>query len=116
MPKNTTLTAEFKTSLNSCSNKSHQQHTKISDLREDIPYRINKFQRVNTPYGESVISTLEGHPGDDFFLRVFLPRRYNEVISDRFIEAYNSGEMESIQLIKRCALQSNSNITPLEFL
>jgi len=102
----------MKNLLNSC--QSAGSYTRISDLREDSGYRIVKFERVTTPYGETVMAVLEGLVGDDSFLRVYLPRRFNEVLTDRQIEQYNAGFGGGLHLVKRCAM-AGSKYTPLEF-
>lgn len=111
---NTTMssTMDLKTILNNC--KSSTPYTKIGDLRENCPYKIVKFEKVNTPYGETVMAMLEGQDGDDFYLRVYLPRRFNETISDRTIDSYNAGGGDRLHLVKRTA-PTGSKMTPLEF-
>lgn len=103
---------ELKTALNSC--RATASYTKISDLREESGYRIVKFERVSTPYGETVMAVLEGLVGDDYYLRVYLPRRFNETLTDRMIDHYNTGLGDRLHLVRRCAA-AGSKYTPLEF-
>src|SRR5436190_22634000 len=65
-------------------------YTRIADLQENTPYTIVKFERVSTPYGQTVLVTMEGQAGDDPLIHVFLPRRYNEVLTDQMINNYNT--------------------------
>lgn len=104
---------DLKTVLNNC--KSSAQYTKISDLREDNPYKIVKFERVNTQYGITVMVTLEGQLGDESYLRVYLPKRFSDMLKDNTIENYNAGVGDLIHLVKRSATTSGSSATPLEF-
>jgi hypothetical protein len=107
------FTLDIKSVLNSC--KPNTPYTKIVDLREDSPYNVLRFERVTTPYGETVMVVLEGHEGEDHYLRVYLPRRFNEVLSDHLINSYNFGPHDIIRLIKRSTVPG-SKITPLEFI
>jgi hypothetical protein len=104
---------DIKNILNTCRSNTGS-YTKITELREDCPYRIAKLERVTTTYGETVMVILEGLVGDDYYLRVYLPRRYNEVLTDRTIEDYNAGYGDRLHLVRRSAV-AGSKFTPLEF-
>jgi hypothetical protein len=104
---------DLKSMLNAC--KPSTPYTKITDLREECAYRVVQLERVNTPYGETVMATLEGQVGEDFYLRVYLPRRYIEIITDAMIEQYNTGYGERMHLVRRAAAPG-SRFTPLEFM
>lgn len=103
---------DLKSVLNNC--KPTTAYTKISELREECPYKIVKFERVTTQYGETITAILEGQQGEDLHLRVYLPKRFNEALSDRQIEAYNSGRRDILHLVKKTA-PAGSKLTPLEF-
>lgn len=107
------VTMDLKSVLNSC--KPNTPYTKIGDLREECPYRVIKFERVTTPYGETVMVVLEGHTGEDLYLRVYLPRRFNEALSDHLIDSYNQGHGDVLSLVKRCTAPGSKN-TPLDFI
>lgn len=113
IPSATAGLKDLKSALNSC--KSANSYTRISDLREDCPYRINKFERTTTVYGETVVVTLEGQVGDDYFMRVYLPRRFNVTLTDKIIDQYNAGVGDRLHLIRRSPQTPNSNVHPLEF-
>jgi len=55
------------------------QQTKITSLKIDTPYPIERAERVVTKYGEAILVTLQA---TDTFLKVFLPRRYGTLFSD----------------------------------
>lgn len=103
---------ELKSLLNNF--KASSLYTKVIDLRVDIPYKILKLERTKTTYRETVMVTLEGQEDDDCNLRVYLPKRFNETVTDRNIIRYNYGAEERIHLVKRTA-QAGSSFTPLEF-
>lgn len=104
---------DLRSVLNSC--QPATPYTKIADLREECRYRIAQLERVTTPYGETVMAVLEGQAGEDFYLRVYLPRRYSEVITNDVIEQYNAGYGDRLYLVRRAAAPG-SKFTPLEFL
>ena len=104
---------DLKSTLNSCKGNS-TSYTRIADLREECPYPVRTFERVDTPHGETIIAILEGQVGDDYYLRVYLPRRFNPAISDQDIESYNTGYGERLRLVKHSP-QSGSSFAPLEF-
>ena len=109
------MAANMKNAFNECKPK---PYTKIADLHEDTLYRIMKMERVVTPYGQAVLVSLEGVAGDEPVLKVYLPRRYNEVLSPTMIEEYNSGATGSIfHLVRRAAVgggNGGKSFTPLE--
>lgn len=104
---------DLRTVLNTCKSTS-PAYTRLSDLREECNYLITAMERVTTPFGETIVVILEGQVGDDYFLRVYLPRRFNLVLSDHNIENYNNGFGERLRLVRRSP-QPGSNFTPLEF-
>lgn len=106
-------TMDLKSALNA--RRSSATYTRITDLREESGYRIVRFERVTTPYGDTVIVTVEGLDGDDMYLRIYLPRRFNDALSDRMIEQYNGGLGDRLHLVRRHSA-AGSKYTPLEFL
>lgn len=88
----------LKVRLNECS---APQYTRISDLRPEIPYKVLNFSKVHTSYGETICAVLEAIVGGNVFLRVYLPKRYLQVLSESTMENYNRGEEESISLVYR---------------
>ena len=94
---------------------SARSYTPISDLKENAAYKILKFERVSTQYGDTVLLVLEDlAANDDSRLSVYMPRRYNDVISDEMIDSYNTeGQQQSLHLIRRAPVRGNKH-TPLE--
>lgn len=85
----------LKEQLNCCRSP---QFIRIADLRPGIPYKVIRFEKTTTRYGETVAVTLEGLVGDDFYLRVYLPQRYMASLNDVIISSYNNGEGERLSL------------------
>ena len=104
---------DLRTVLNACKYNS-PSYTRLADLYEECGYPITNLEIVTSSFGEAVVATLEGQVGDDFYLRVYLPRRFNQVLSRDRIECYNSGVGERLRLVKHSP-QPGSNFTPLEF-
>jgi hypothetical protein len=62
-------------------------HTvKIGSLDTEKPYPITHAHSVGTPFGPTVLLSI---PESEFALKVFLPRRYSEVITDEDIDRFN---------------------------
>jgi len=57
------------------------QQTKITSLKIDMPYPIERAERVVKKYGEAILMTLQAE-SPQTFLKVFLPRRYGNLFSD----------------------------------
>ena len=81
---------DLRTVLNACKYNSIS-YTRLADLYEECGYLITNIEIVTATFGKVVVATLEGHVGDDFYLRVYLPRRFNQVLTADRIERYNSG-------------------------
>jgi len=62
------------------------QQTKITSLKIDTPYPIERAERVVTKYGEAILVPLQA---PDTFLKVFLPRRYGTLFSDEDLRSIN---------------------------
>jgi len=54
---------------------------KIGAVMQNTPYPIERAERVQTKYGETVLATLRAE-SPQTFLKVFLPRRYGVLFSD----------------------------------
>jgi len=64
------------------------QQTKITSLKIDTPYPIERAERVQTKYGEAILLTLRAE-SQHTFDKVFLPRRYGSLFSDDDLSAIN---------------------------
>jgi len=62
------------------------QQTKITSLKIDTPYPIERADRVVTKYGEAILTTLQA---PETFLKVFLPRRYGTLFGDEDLRSIN---------------------------
>ena len=109
-----TVTASLKDAFNKC--VPTRSYTPIADLKENAAYKILKFERVTTKYGDTVLVTLEDL-ADDSLLTVYMPRRYNEVVSDQMMESYNNNsdehQQQQLHLTRRAPVKG-SRYTPLE--
>jgi len=68
------LSSKFRT-ISAC------EQIKISALKQNVAYPIERAERVQTKYGETVLATLCAE-SPQTFLKVFLPRRYGVLFSD----------------------------------
>jgi len=57
------------------------QHIKITSLKIDMPYPIERAEKVQTKYGKAILMTLRAESSQTF-VKVFLPRRYGTLSSD----------------------------------
>jgi len=97
------LSAKFKM-ISSC------QQIKITSLRDDTPYPIERAGKVQTKYGEAIILTLQESP--QTFMKVFLPKRYGSVFTDNDLRSIN---VKSVSLnLKYIGTSPDSNSYILE--
>jgi hypothetical protein len=83
---------------------------KIGSLETERPYPIKHAQRVDTRFGPTVLLSIRD---SDFTLRkVFLPRRYSEVVSDEDIDCINSGKAKLNLVYKGVCAQTNGLLLP----
>lgn len=83
--------------LNACQ---APKYTKIEELRHEHPYRIVELQKVVTKFGPSVTATLEEDPCGNL-LKLYLPCRYNKVLTDVMITNFNKGVNGKMALIHK---------------
>ena len=102
---------DLKRALNVCKSTT-LSYTRIADLREEHRYPIMAFEQVTSPYGETMVVILEDDP---YYLNVYLPRRYNQVLSVPIMNRYNAGLEDRIHLVKHHAPPGGNGATPLEF-
>lgn len=92
-------TVDLKVHLNTCY---VPQYTKISDLSPMIPYKIIRFEKAQTRFGETIRATVvEGITGDDLLLNIYLPHRFLAILSPSAVESYNKGECDRLSLVYR---------------
>lgn len=101
----TTTIMDLRTSLNSCK---PANYTRISDLQDNAVFLIRSFEKVATPYGDAILAILEGIGGDDP-TRIYLPRRFKNVLTDSIITQYNAGSTTRLHLVKKAPLPGSNN-------
>ena len=84
----------------------------IGSLRPDQQYPVVHAERVNTRYGPSVLLAILENSASS--VKVFLPRRYGEVVSDEDIEDINSGRVLLYLVYKGTCPKSNSYVLELQ--
>jgi hypothetical protein len=81
-------------------------------LEPDRAYPIVHAERINTRYGQSVLVAIVDSPSSS--VKVFLPRRYDDVLSDEDLEAINSQRVALLLMYKGTCPRSNSYILELK--
>jgi len=74
------LSAKFKL-VTSC------QQIKITSLRDNTAYPIERAERVQTKCGEAIILTLQ--ESSHTFVKVFLPKRYGSLFTENDLHSIN---------------------------
>ena len=64
------------------------EQIKIGALKQNVPYPVERAERVQTKYGETVLATLRAE-SPQAFLKVFLPRSYGVLFSDEELQRIN---------------------------
>ena len=75
------LSSKFKM-ISSC------EQIKIGALKQNAPYPIERAERVETKYGETLLATLRAE-SPQTFLKVVLPQRYGVLFSDDELRRIN---------------------------
>jgi len=88
------------------------EQIKIGALKQNTPYAIERAERVQTKYGETVFATLRSE-SPQTFLKVFLPRRYGVLFSDEEVRRINEKTL-SLRLKYLGNITTNSYILELE--
>jgi len=73
------------------------EQIKISALKQNVPYPIERAERVQTKYGETVLATLRAESAQTF-LKVFLPQRYGVLFSDEELRHINEKTLTKPQI------------------
>ena len=78
---------------------------KIGSLDTETPYPIQHAQRIGTRFGPTVLLSIRD---SEFTLKkVFLPRRYSEVVTDEDITRINSGRVKLYLIYSGVCAQTN---------
>jgi len=102
------LTKKFKM-VTSC------QPTKITCLKIGTPYPIDRAERVQTKFGEAILTTLRAE-SPHTFVKVFLPRRYGSIFSDDDLRSINDKTISLSLKYLGIHTASNSYILELDIL
>ena len=78
----------------------------LGSLEPDRAYPIVLAERINTRYGQSVLVCIMDSPICS--VKVFLPRRYGNVVSDEDLEAINTQRVALLLVYKGKYARSNS--------
>lgn len=92
---------QFSAQLNKI-NKLTQEIAHITVLKIGLAYEILELHRIKTKYGDTLVAALKivGYSGEDPPIRVFLPKRFNE-LSDDAIASYNESTTKPACMIYR---------------
>jgi hypothetical protein len=82
----------------------------VSSLKMDIPYPIERAEKIETRYGETILLTLK--ESTQTFVKVFLPKRYGDLFTDDDIKSIN--EKSVIHALKYRGTISNSFVLEIE--
>jgi len=63
------------------------QTIRLTSLKTDSPYPIERAEKVQTRYGEAVLLTLK--ESSQVYVKVFLPRRYGALFSEDDLKSIN---------------------------
>ena len=84
----------------------------IGSLEPDQQYPIVHAERINTRYGQSVLLDILDSPTTS--VKVLLPKRYGDVLSDEDLQVINSKRVTLYLISKGTCLKSNSYILELK--
>jgi hypothetical protein len=83
---------------------------RVSVLKLDITYPIERAERIKTRFGETILLTLK--ESTQTFVKVFLPKRYGDLSTDDDIKSIN--EKSVIHALKYHGTISNSFVLETE--
>jgi len=89
------------------------EQIKISALKQNVLYPIERAERVQTKYGETVLVTLRAE-SPQTFLKVFLPRRYGVLFSDEELRHINEKTVSLSLKYRGTNTATNSYILEIE--
>ena len=84
----------------------------LESLEPDRAYPIVHAERINTCYGQSILVAIMDSPTSS--VKVFLPRRYGDVVSEEDLEAINSQRVALLLIYNGTCPRSNSYILKLK--
>jgi hypothetical protein len=84
----------------------------LGSLEHDRAYPIVHVERINTRYGQSVLVAIMVSPSSS--VKVFLPRRYGDAVSDENLEAINFQRLALLLMYKGTCPRSNLYVLELK--
>jgi hypothetical protein len=84
----------------------------LGHLEPDRAYPIFLAEGIHTRYGQSVLVGIMDSPSSS--VKVFLLRRYGDVVSDEELEAINTQRVALLMVYKGTCARSNSYILELK--
>lgn len=88
------------------------QTVKISSLKTDSPYPIERAEKVHTKYGETVLLTLK--ESSQVYVKVFLPKRYGAQFVEDDIHSINNKTVSLALIYRGNCPTSNAYILEIE--
>ena len=80
----------------------------VASLEPHKRYPVIRAKRLSTKYGISVVFTLRN--SDSNVVQVFLPKRYNDVVTDADIRSINS-ECIHVNLVYKGVCESSKHLS-----
>jgi hypothetical protein len=100
--------SQLRTALNDVNRFSGAVNTSIGKLAINEPYKVERLEKVTTKYGPSVIAYLT--KGGEDLCKVYLPKKFTNVIDDEFIEKFNRHEVGELFLTYRGMIDKSFNV------
>jgi hypothetical protein len=101
--------SEIISNFNEVNNHRTDVFCKIAELKDGYRYRLKKLSVVPTRYGDSLLADIADGTGTD--LRVFLPRKFYNILTDRCITLLNCQVGLYIMFIEKGAGVKECRIT-----
>ncbi|KAG8300601.1 hypothetical protein J6590_072777 [Homalodisca vitripennis] len=76
--------------LNTCT---PEHYVRVSDLIPHQYYKVEKLEKVNSKNGSTILATLR-HLGGFNVCYVYLPRHFDDILTNDIISSYNSGAFD----------------------
>jgi len=89
------------------------QTIRITSLKTDSSYPIERAEKVQTRYGEAILLTLK--ESSQVYLKMFLPRRYGALFSEDDLKSINEKTVSLALRYHGTCSTSNSYILEIEY-
>jgi len=91
------------------------QQIGIAALKQDTPYPIERAERVQNKYGETILATVRAE-SPQMFLKLFLLRRYGVLFSDEELRRINEKTVSLSLIYLGTHASTNSYILEIEYI